>query len=161
VAQPVTAVTLRFGARTVVARVDAGGEVLIDDAAFAVTAAGPGLYVVDDGVHRWHVAVADDGDARWVSIDGHVVVIDVESGSARGRRKKTAGGGSLAAPMPATVVKVLVEPGQTVSEGDTIVVLEAMKMELSIRSPRDGVVTTVRCTPGELVQPGLPLVDLE
>jgi urea carboxylase len=39
--------------------------------------------------------------------------------------------------------------------------LEAMKMELPIAAPRDGRVRSVACTPGELVQPGVPLVDLE
>jgi biotin carboxyl carrier protein len=156
-----TPVTLRLGQRTVVARVDAGGEVLIEDAAFAVTHAGHGLYVVDDGVRRWHVAVADAGDARWVSVDGQVAVVDVETGSGRSPRKKTTGGDAMTAPMPATVVKVLVEAGQAVAEGETVLVLEAMKMELPIRAPRGGVVASVGCSQGELVQPGVPLVSLE
>jgi biotin carboxyl carrier protein len=63
--------------------------------------------------------------------------------------------------MPATVVKVLVEPGRTIAAGEVVLVLEAMKMELPIRSPRDGVVAAVRCTQGELVQPGVALVELE
>ena len=66
----------------------------------------------------------------------------------------------LASPMPATVVTVHVAPGQTVRRDDTLVVLEAMKMELSVRSPRDGVVESVSCRQGELVQPGVPLVAL-
>jgi biotin carboxyl carrier protein len=67
----------------------------------------------------------------------------------------------MSAPMPATVVKVLVTPGAAVSKGETVVMLEAMKMELPIKAARDGVVRAVRCQPGELVQPGLPLVELE
>jgi urea carboxylase len=39
--------------------------------------------------------------------------------------------------------------------------LEAMKMELPIKAPRDGRVTAVHCKPGELVQPGVPLLELE
>ena len=76
-------------------------------------------------------------------------------------RKKTAAGESMMAPMPATVVKVLVEAGQDVAEGAIVLVLEAMKMELPIRAPRDGVVRAVHCTQGELVQPGIALVELE
>jgi len=154
-----TPITLKLGTRTVVARVDAQGHVHIDDAAFAVTAAGAGIYLVDDGSRRWHVAVADAGDTRWVSVNGQVAVLEVE-GSARGARKKTARADAMMAPMPATVVKLLVEPGQTVTEGDTVLVLEAMKMELPVRSPRDGVVAAVHCRQGELVQPGVALVDL-
>jgi biotin carboxyl carrier protein len=67
----------------------------------------------------------------------------------------------LAAPMPATVVRVLVEPGAKVARGDTLIVLEAMKMELPIRAPREGVVQAVHCSVGELVQPGITLLDLE
>jgi biotin carboxyl carrier protein len=63
--------------------------------------------------------------------------------------------------MPATVVRVLVIPGQQVTQGDTMVVLEAMKMELAIAAPREGTVRAVRCQPGELVQPGSPLVEME
>ncbi len=62
--------------------------------------------------------------------------------------------------MPATVTAVLVTPGATVSTGDTLVRLEAMKMELAIRAPVDGTVTGVACREGELVQPGRPLVTL-
>jgi 3-methylcrotonyl-CoA carboxylase alpha subunit len=67
----------------------------------------------------------------------------------------------MSAPMPATVVKLFVSPGASLKKGDTVLTLEAMKMELPIRSPRDGVVRAVHCKPGELVQPGVNLVELE
>ena len=88
-------------------------------------------------------------------------MFDVESGQSRGLRKKTARPDAMMAPMPATVVKLLVAPGQSVAEGDTVLVLEAMKMELPVRAPRAGVVTAVHCAQGELVQPGVALVALE
>jgi biotin carboxyl carrier protein len=66
----------------------------------------------------------------------------------------------LTAPMPATVIKILVTPGQAVRHGDTLVVLEAMKMELPIRAPGDATVKAVNCREGELVQPDRPLVEL-
>jgi biotin carboxyl carrier protein len=62
--------------------------------------------------------------------------------------------------MPATVVKILVTAGQTVRHGDTLVVLEAMKMELPIRAPADATVQAVNCREGELVQPDRTLVEL-
>jgi urea carboxylase len=49
----------------------------------------------------------------------------------------------------------------TVRRGDTLIILEAMKMELPIRASSDGVVKAIHCKPGELVQPGVPLVDFE
>lgn len=63
--------------------------------------------------------------------------------------------------MPATVVRIIVEPGQRVSKGDVLIVLEAMKMELPIKAPRDASVKRIACRPGELVQPGVPLLEIE
>jgi len=68
---------------------------------------------------------------------------------------------ALCTPMPATVSAILVEPGQVVHAGDTLLRLEAMKMELAIRAPAEGRVKTVDCRVGDLVQPGRPLVGLD
>jgi biotin carboxyl carrier protein len=63
--------------------------------------------------------------------------------------------------MPATVIRVAAEIGATVARGETLILLEAMKMELPIRAPRDGTVKAIHCAPGELVQPGVNLIELE
>ena len=63
--------------------------------------------------------------------------------------------------MPATVIKVLVTPGQAVRKGETVIVLEAMKMELPLKALGDGTVTAVRCREGELVQADVVLVEVE
>jgi acetyl-CoA carboxylase biotin carboxylase subunit len=76
------------------------------------------------------------------------------------RRSSADGAQSLAAPMPATVVKVLVKPGDRVARGDTVVVLEAMKMELPLRAAGDATVKAVHCREGELVQPDAVLVEM-
>jgi biotin carboxyl carrier protein len=76
-------------------------------------------------------------------------------------RRRASAALDTSAPMPATVVKVLTEPGTRVRKGDTLIMLEAMKMELAVKSPRDGVVRAVKCRAGELVQPGVNLVELE
>lgn len=68
---------------------------------------------------------------------------------------------ALFAPMPATVLKVLVQPGATVSKGDVVVILEAMKMELPVRSAANATVTAVQCREGDLVQPDTVLVQLD
>jgi biotin carboxyl carrier protein len=62
--------------------------------------------------------------------------------------------------MPGLVVRVLVEPGQTVGAGAGLVVLEAMKMENELKSPRAGVVDTVAARPGQAVEKGQVLVTL-
>ena len=66
----------------------------------------------------------------------------------------------LAAPMPATVRAIAVAPGDRVTRGTTLVVLEAMKMELPIKAPADGTVVSLACRVGELVQPGVALVEI-
>jgi biotin carboxyl carrier protein len=63
--------------------------------------------------------------------------------------------------MPATVVSINAAVGQQVAEGETVIVLEAMKMELPIRSPRSGRVKAVHCATGDLVQPGVTLLEIE
>ena len=63
--------------------------------------------------------------------------------------------------MPGKVIKVAVSPGHDVKKGDELVVVEAMKMENAIRAPRDGRVAAVRAQVGDMVSPGLVLVELE
>lgn len=74
---------------------------------------------------------------------------------------RQADAGGLTAPMNASVVAVPVAVGDAVEAGAPLVVLEAMKMEHSIRAPRAGVVAALFCSPGELVAEGTPLVELE
>ena len=105
--------------------------------------------------HAWSVA---DGDIRWTFVNGEVYEFEVQR---PGRRRSAAQHGSLTSPMPATVRKVVVEPGASVKKGDTLLVLEAMKMELPVRAPAEGIVKRVTCREGDLVQPGVPLVEFE
>jgi biotin carboxyl carrier protein len=69
--------------------------------------------------------------------------------------------GSLLAPMPASVVRVEVDDGVAVSAGTSIVVLEAMKMEHTVRAPADGVVTTILVTVGQQVDAGQVLAIVQ
>jgi biotin carboxyl carrier protein len=67
----------------------------------------------------------------------------------------------LRSPMPGRVMSIMVRPGDRVSAGDEVCVVEAMKMEQSIRSPRDGVVKAVHVQPLDPVNPDEPLIELE
>ena len=75
------------------------------------------------------------------------------------RRSASASGQALISPMPATVIKVQVSPGDAVKKGDVVIVLEAMKMELPLRARGDGIVSAVRCREGELVSADATLVE--
>ena len=71
-----------------------------------------------------------------------------------------AGGETVAAPMPGTILKVNVQPGQAVKAGEVLVVLEAMKMENEIMAPKAGTVAQVLVTKGTNVDTGAPMVVL-
>ena len=114
--------------------------------------------LVNDGDQQRRVAVARCGNATWVFFEGNSWKIeDPQAGRSRSKVRES----SVMAPMPATVVAINTEAGKTVAEGDTVIVLEAMKMELPIRAPRAGVVKAIHCARGELVQPGVNLLELE
>ena len=70
-------------------------------------------------------------------------------------------GEPIVAPMPGTVLDVLVQVGQSVQKGDVLCILEAMKMENEIVSPRDGVVATVNTGKNTSVNAGDTLVSLQ
>jgi biotin carboxyl carrier protein len=121
---------------------------------------GNGRYLVTDGPRQSVAWAAGTPDSTWVFLGGRVYIVNTtESGRTAGRAQ--ADDLALAAPMPATVAAINVAPGQQVSAGDVMIMLEAMKMELPIRAPRDGRVKRIACERGELVQPGIPLVELE
>lgn len=103
----------------------------------------------------WAIAAADK---RWIFLDGEVYELQVEIA---GRRRRTHHHGSLSAPMPATVLRLQARVGDTVERGDTLVILEAVKMELPVRSTADGVITSVNCREGDLVQAGVPLIEID
>ena len=70
------------------------------------------------------------------------------------------GNTSVKAPMPGTVVNVVVTAGQAVKAGDDLVFIEAMKMETPVKSPKDGTVATIEVSKGEAVDSGKVLVTL-
>lgn len=114
------------------------------------------------GVEEVRVAYAvRDAHRVWVFLDGRTYVVESADHGGREHVHVTDDQVALSAPMPATVVAIAVTPGQEVAAGDLLVMLEAMKMELPIRAPRSGRVTALACREGELVQPGVRLIEME
>lgn len=81
--------------------------------------------------------------------------------SGGGKSGAAASGDSLTAPMQGTIVKIAVEEGATVAEGDLVVVLEAMKMEQPINAHKSGVVTGLTAAVGETVTSGAVLAEIK
>ncbi|WWC92311.1 acetyl-CoA carboxylase, biotin carboxylase subunit [Kwoniella dendrophila CBS 6074] len=84
----------------------------------------------------------------------------IEDPSSSSSSSTTANSDRLVSPMPATVIEVRVKPGDKVVENQVLVVLESMKMEISIRSSKDGVVGNVNVEKGKVVEEGEILVEL-
>lgn len=120
-----------------------------------------GVYRVETDGQSHVVYVAGPPANRWAFWNGRVYRASQTDAApqARARARRDAHQ-ELTAPMPATVLKVLVTPGALVKKGETLVILEAMKMELPLRAPADATVTAVGCREGDLVQPDAVLVEL-
>lgn len=104
--------------------------------------------------------VSSDGAKRWVTINGQTFLLTKSSGT----KRSSAGGehaSELAAPMPGQIRSVNVSEGEIVSKGQTLLVLEAMKMEIRIQAPRDGVVKKLFVKQGQTVDREQILIELE
>ena len=106
-------------------------------------------------LHLAHVAKL--GDDWWVHLDGRIHVVRMhEPGSAEDESVE----GGLSAPMPGTILEVLVKQGQRVREGQALVVMEAMKMEHRIQAPLAGEITKLHYSVGDRVEMGATLVEI-
>jgi 3-methylcrotonyl-CoA carboxylase alpha subunit len=136
------------------------GTALVDGtAAVRVMPEGDDTWRVDEGGRTLRVFVTGTVDRRQVFVNGEVYEFEAGLDDARRGAARHAAD-LLSAPMPARVSEILVTIGQAVQRGDVVVKLEAMKMEMAVRAPRDGTVRTIACRVGELVQPGVGLVEL-
>ncbi len=98
----------------------------------------------------------------WVHHNGRVFTVD--AGTGRKSRKKAGAGGSsdqVIAPMPGKVTKILLNPGSAVSIGQAVLVMEAMKMEYTLKAEIEGTIDSVNCAVGEQVALGKALVRIK
>ena len=118
--------------------------------------AGEEIYTVEVEGKSYTVSVANGGDISGIAPAGGAVA----PASASAAATPAVGGNPVNAPLAGTVVKVLVQPGQAVTEGETIIILEAMKMETSISAPATGNIVEVRIQAGDNCTVGDVLVTL-
>ena len=95
---------------------------------------------------------AGPGEARQTQLGGQ--------GSAASPGQRSDAGSAVVAPLTGTVAKLPVSQGDAVDAGQTLVVLEAMKMEIAVEAPRAGHITKIACAPGDLVQSGQVLAEI-
>ncbi len=119
--------------------------------------AGEMTFVVDGVTHT--AFVASDGLTHFIAVDGEVFELKKPE-ARRSRRKQHHGEDSLTASMPGQVTKVLVSAGDSVQRGQTLIVLEAMKMEIKIAAPHDGHVAKVLVKSGQVVDRGQALIEM-
>jgi biotin carboxyl carrier protein len=127
---------------------------------FIVHDRGDGRLSIESASGTFDAIGALAGSRVWIGVDSLAIELRIEH-DLSAVRSSSRDQDALMPPMAATVVRVETRPGARVEAGDTLVVLEAMKMELVIRAPRAGVVRAVHCVEGQLVNPGTVLVDLD
>jgi acetyl/propionyl-CoA carboxylase alpha subunit len=108
--------------------------------------------------------VALEGDRAVVggiTYDLRVEGLGGEQAGPKARTAAAAGEGAVTAIMPGKIIRVLVAQGQEVAEGDVVCILEAMKMENELQAPKSGVIKALYMQPGQDVEMGVVLAEIE
>ena len=105
--------------------------------------------------------VSSENTKRWVTVNGQTFVLTKPAAGAKRRGVGHDHAAELAAPMPGQVRSVNVSEGDAVTKGQTLLVLEAMKMEIRIQAPGDGVVKKLLVKQGQTVEREQVLIEIE
>lgn len=123
---------------------------------------GDSLYSIIQGTRSEELAINENQGQYEILVGGRMFeaqVLDARAMLMLSRKGGlTLGSGEVTAPMPGLIVDVPVQVGDTVSAGETVIVLESMKMQNELKSPIDGVVTSVNCAPSQSVDKNALLV---
>jgi len=119
----------------------------------------PGVFVWREGARVETFHCVRDGEVIHLFWRGTAYRLEEDGEGPHSAQRAVSG--ALEAPMPGRVIAVRVEPGQAVTKGQELLVVEAMKMENALRAPRDGTVKSVAARAGDMVSAGVVLVELE
>jgi len=103
---------------------------------------------------------ADDGGRKWLSVGGCTYALDRPAARSSSIIGTLNGAAAIRAPMPAQVRAVQVKVGERVSNGEVLLLLEAMKMEIQIKAPADGLINRLMVVSGQTVDRDQVLVEL-
>jgi 3-methylcrotonyl-CoA carboxylase alpha subunit len=161
---PARSVTLRHGSEEITL------DAMPEEDGWRVTLAGRGHWLrgtLGDGsvslavdARRLRAGLFREGRRLAILLDGRCHEFEIVDLLAAPDMAAEAGG-HIASPIPGRVARVLVSEGDTVARGAPVVVVEAMKMELTLTADRDGTVARIRCTAGDMVAEGVELVVIE
>ena len=105
--------------------------------------------------------VSSENTKRWVTVNGQTFVLTKSSGARRSGHGGQHAAGELTAPMPGQVRAVNVSEGDVVTKGQTLLVLEAMKMEIRIHALQDGTVKKLFVKQGQTIEREQVLIDIQ
>ena len=127
---------------------------------FTATPANAGTWLLSMDGRQVEVNALAAGETRFVQVAGQQYTLTTADGSPKRRRSRGTGSGELNAQMPGQVREVRVQVGDVVKAGDTLLLLEAMKMEIRVTAPADGTVKQVYVEAGAVVERGQRLVEV-
>ncbi len=120
--------------------------------------------VIVDGV-EFDVELDNEGDVWTAVVEGKSFEIKIPGGSSAPKKKRSGNrskkSGVVSANMPGKVVTIEVSQGDSVEEGQVILILEAMKMQNEIQAAVSGIITSVNCEEGQSIEANIPLVVIE
>jgi 3-methylcrotonyl-CoA carboxylase alpha subunit len=136
-------------------------QLVIDDREFAFTSSGDASHfdLTLDGSRSAIVAVIEGHELYLRTRNGRFDIHWVDPFG--GDDEEQVGDDKIVAPLPGTVVALLANVGATLEKGAPILTLEVMKMEQTLRAPFAGVLTTIKCKVGDIVQEGVELAVVE
>lgn len=125
---------------------------------------GEGWLNLDGEILPFFITQQTDGpvDRLCIWLQGQVYHLERHSANSRAAGTKAAlvADGDIKAPMPGTVLKILAQPGESVSANQPLIIMESMKMEMTLSLPAAGTVQAVRCQEGQLVDMGALLMQV-
>ena len=121
--------------------------------------------VIVDG-QEFEVEVEVENGKWLATVEGRTFEIEIPDSGPVVKKRRTAGGkkkksGTVSANIPGKIVTIEVAEGQEVTEGQVILILEAMKMQNEIQAPVNGRVVSVNCEEGQSIEANVPLVVIE